>query len=232
MSLTLVIDLLPMAPHLPRETWSHRTVGMSGVELITLHDGAYDREYLFSLIDGALNSDQQLDQLAVDVHEVVERLNWFRDAAPLLAELARHINEAHSSELEIVLPTVAQTALLQELRRLADLVVPPFDVRKPVYTVTARNDLDMDSDTSCGFPTMCLDAGAVVVRPAATEGFYDAHRCQWSLTLQLRDGVTFEAWLIELARLWRDRIGDVEMWVKALRADAQIKLAELSVYRG
>jgi len=36
MSLTLVIDLLPMAPHLPRETWSHRTVGMSGVELITL----------------------------------------------------------------------------------------------------------------------------------------------------------------------------------------------------
>lgn len=85
MSLTLVTDLLPMAPHLPRETWSHRTVGMGGVELITLHDGAYDREYLFSLIDGALNSDQQLDQLAVDVHEVVERLHCPRPPRPCWA---------------------------------------------------------------------------------------------------------------------------------------------------
>jgi hypothetical protein len=195
------------------ENWTRRGVGMSGVELLTLTPagGGHDRDYLFSLIDGSLNSDQQLDQLAVDASRVVEQLNWCVKAMPLLAELARHVFTLTDGGASISLPLATETDLCLAIQALGDLATPPFDTTRPIFVIVAGNDLDIASDQATGFPTMCADAGAAIIRPGDTDGVYDHSGGLWRLRLQLRDGLELEAWVTALGQLWRERLGDVEM---------------------
>jgi hypothetical protein len=185
---------------------------MSGVELLTVTPSSgHEREYLFSLIDGSMNSDAQLEQLGVDAGRIIERLNWCVKAGPLLSELARHVFRLTDGGASISLPLATETDLCLAIQQLGDLATPPFDTARPIYLIVAGNDLDITSDMSTGFPTICQDAGAAIVRPGDTDGVYDHANGLWRLRVQLVEGLALEAWVEQLGRLWRERLGDVDM---------------------
>ena len=206
----------------PDVIWSHRTVGMSGVELITLTRDGRDQEYLFSLIDGSMNSDAQLEQLAVDAALLIERMQWYTQAAALLAELRRHIEHGREGDPFLILPNATQRELLDELVRLADEAVPPFDPSRPIYHLTGGNNLDVAADLATGFPTLCRDAGAAMVRPGCTEGYYDQGIGAWNLYLQLPEGLTLDAWVRALAQRWNNAFADEMMGVEISCGDERV----------
>ena len=196
------------------EIWSHRTVGMTGVELITITRNGRDQEYLFSLIDGSMNSEAQIEGLAIDAATLITRMDWYREAVPLLVELARHVADRRDGSAFISLPTATESDLCRDLRRLADVAIPPFDPGRPVYAVIGANGLDVAADIATGFHVLCLDAGAAMVRPACSDGFYDeGHGC-WRISMQMKDDVTLDAWVRALAALWREAFDDIAMGVE------------------
>lgn len=207
----------------PSETWTRRGVGLTGVELITITPSSgRDRDYLFSLIDGAMNSEAQLDQLAVDAALLITRMEWYNQAASLLIELSRHVISGRDGVPFMVLPNDSQRDLLDELVRLADLACPPFDPSRPVYEIDAGNNMDVEADVASGFPTMCMDAGAEMVRPGCADGYYNYGRGAWSLRLQLPEGTTLDAWMRALAHLWRERIGEESMGIEISLGDERV----------
>lgn len=177
---------------------------------------------------GMLLAGQNGYRLAIDAAMLITRMDWYRAAVPLLAELARHVTDGRDGRAFISLPTATESDLCRDLRRLADAAILPFDPEKSVYTVIGANNMDVAADIATGFHMLCLDAGAAMVRPACSDGFYDeGHGC-WRISMQLKDGVTLDQWVRALAALWREAFDDIAMGVEVgdgaqrlLRADLQ-----------